>query len=124
MLSIITLSHCTCHYKIQGATIAMPHTSYRSNILSICCFCPFKSCCFSYKSFRSLHNSFIRSNCARTPSRRSGSIFLLFPSQITDCIIVLLYLLISKVRFERLFALSACSNAFEPTIACTCSLPK
>ena len=48
----------------------MSHTFYRSNDFSIFCFCPFKSFCFSYRLFRSLHSSFMRSNCARTPSRQ------------------------------------------------------
>lgn len=57
----------------------MPHIAYRSNALSICCFCPFKSFCFSYRLFRSLHSSFMRSNCARILFRHSGSIFLYSP---------------------------------------------
>ena len=79
MLSIIALSPCICHYKIQGIATATPHISYRSNDFSIFCFCPFRSFCFSYKLLRSLQSFFMRSNCARTPSRQSGSIFLYSP---------------------------------------------
>ena len=174
MLSIIALSPGTCHYKIQGIATATPHISYRSNDFSILYFCPFKSFCFSYRLFRSLQSSFMRSNCALTPSRQSGSIFLYSPVRlriillfsficsdkhtqsirfctslsvsyrsVSATILVhsrtmtffsisvisnqssLSYRLISKARFGRFFALSACSNAFDrSTIDCTCSLPK
>ena len=65
-----------------------PHISYRSNDFPILYFCPFKSFCFSYRLFRSLQSSFMRSNCARTPSRQSGSIFLYSPVRLR---IVLLF---------------------------------
>lgn len=51
--------------KIQGIATATPHTSYRSNDFSISCFYAFSLFCFSYRSFRSLQNSFMRSNRAR-----------------------------------------------------------
>ena len=59
--------------KIQGIATSTPDISYRYNDFSISCFCPFKSFCFSYRLLRSLQSSFMRSNCARTPSRQSGS---------------------------------------------------
>ena len=73
--------------KIQDMTIAMS-TFYYFIALSSFHFRPFKSFCFSYRLLRSLQSSFMRSNCARTPSRQSGSIFLYSPVRLR---IVLLF---------------------------------
>ncbi len=70
---------------------ATPHIFYRSNALSICCFCPFKSFCFSYRLLRSLQSS--HAFQLRPHSFPAIRLYLfIFPGQITDCIIVLLYL--------------------------------
>ena len=45
-------------FKRNSNNVTTPHISYRSNDFSIFCFCPFKSFCFSYRLFRSLHSSF------------------------------------------------------------------
>ena len=87
------------HYKMQGIATAMPHISYCSNDFSILYFCPFKSFCFSYRLLRSLQSSFMRSNCARTPSRQSGSIFLYSPVRLR---IVLLFSFICSDRHTSL----------------------
>ena len=76
----------------------MTHIHYRFNNFSIFCFCPFKSFCFSYRLLRSLHSSFIRFNCARTPSRQSGSIFLYPPVRLR---IVLLFSFICSERHTQ-----------------------
>ena len=67
-----------CHNDIGHSRRHAPNP-YRSNALSIFCFCPFKSFCFSYKLSRSLQSDFMCSNCVRTPSRQSGSIRLYSP---------------------------------------------
>ena len=66
-------------HKIIGHDRYHAPTLYHTKLLSICCFCPLKSFCFSYKSFRSLQSSFMRSNRSRTPALHSGSIFLYSP---------------------------------------------
>ena len=174
LLLIISLLPFIRYYKIWSMATATPRIFYYSNDFSIFHFCPFKSFCFSYRLLCSLQSSFIRSNCALTPSRQSGSIFLYSPVRLRIVLLFsficsdkqtqsirfctslsvsyrsvsatilahsrtmtffsisvipnqssLSYRLISKARFERLFALSACSNAFDrSTINCTCSLPK
>ena len=72
--------------------------SYRSNDFSILYFCPFKSFCFSYRLFRSLQSCFMRSNCARTPSRQSGFIFLYSPVKLR---IVLLFSFICSEKHTQ-----------------------
>lgn len=111
MLSIIALSICTCHYKIQGIATATPHISYRSNDFSIFCFCPFKSFCFSYRLFRSLQSSFIRSNCVRTPSRQSGSIFLY--SRVKLRIVLLFALICSDTHIQSIKFLTSISVSYN-----------
>ena len=102
--------------KIQGiATAATPHIPYRSNDLSIFCFCPFKSFYFSYKLFRSLQSSFMRYNCTRTPSRQSGSIFLYSPVRLR---IVLLFSHLPapchRIFFHNIFSADTSGNCNKP----------
>lgn len=52
---------------------------YFSKLCSSFSLCPFNSFCFSYKSFLSSHNIFIRSNFSLIPSRHSDSICLYSP---------------------------------------------
>ena len=93
--------------KIQGIATATPYISYRSNDFSSFHFCPFKSFCFSYRIFRSLQSSFIRSSCARTPFRQSGSNFLYSPGQIA--LLEVLYIFI-KYFCRKLSVLCLCSH--------------
>ena len=86
-----------CGYPVQDMTIAMS-TFYYFIALSSFHFRPFKSFCFSYRLFRSLQSSFMRSNCARTPSRQSGSIFLYSPVRLR---IVLLFSFICSERHTQ-----------------------
>ncbi len=67
---------------------------------------PLNSFCFSYRLLRPLHNSFIRSNCARTPSRQSGSIFLYSPVRLR---IVLLFSFICSAFSCNRSMVSLCS---------------
>ena len=94
---------------------AMPHTSYRSNDFSIFHFCPFKSFCFSYRLLRSLQSSFIRSNCARTPSRQSGSIFLYSPVRLR---IVLLFSFICSDRHTQSIRFCTSLSVFVKVCFC------
>ena len=78
----------------------MPYIPYRFNDFSIFHFCPFKSFCFTYRSFRSLQSSFMRPNCARTPPG-NPALSSYIPVQTADCIIIFLYLLPQTYPFYQ-----------------------
>ena len=58
--------------KDKNSATAAPYILYHSNDFSILYFCPFKSFCFSYRLLRSLHSSFMRSNCNNIPLGNSA----------------------------------------------------